>query len=393
MKIRLSMPSTTSIAIRVTSAAQAAGSDRKREEILHRRPFPFQSTAAAYMGAYGGLERLARTPLPKERDRGEPALATRGRRAGQSGMAGGFVTRRAARAVMRVVQGCRAGSGACWPPAAPVCYRARKPPCPRAFMNDQSRPSDLSLMKFGIGQPVPRKEDPMLVRGEGRYSDDVQPRWAGLRRLRPQPLRARPHPGHRGRDRRRDAGRARGLHRRRSRGGRARSDAGGVRVQEPRRHADDEAAAPGAAERPRALCRPAGRLRRRRDGGRGARRRRGGGDRRSRSCRRSPTRARRRRPARRSSTTSSPSNVVLDYHFGDAAKVDAAFAAAAHVTRLELSNNRLVVSPLEPRAAVAEYDRGERPAHHPCRLAGRLRHARRDRLAHPRRRARRRCAS
>src|SRR5215211_2328083 len=50
------------------------------------------------------------------------------------------------------------------------------------------------------------------------------------------------------------------------------------------------------------------------------------------------------------------SNVVLDYHFGDAAKVDAAFAAAAHVTRLELSNNRLVVSPLEPRAAVAEYD-------------------------------------
>jgi len=40
-------------------------------------------------------------------------------------------------------------------------------------MNDQSRPSDLSLMKFGIGQPVPRKEDPKLVRGEGRYSDDV----------------------------------------------------------------------------------------------------------------------------------------------------------------------------------------------------------------------------
>ena len=41
-------------------------------------------------------------------------------------------------------------------------------------MNDQSRPSDLSLMKFGIGQPVPRKEDPKLVRGEGRYSDDVR---------------------------------------------------------------------------------------------------------------------------------------------------------------------------------------------------------------------------
>ncbi|MFL5181351.1 MAG: hypothetical protein ACJ8CQ_12580, partial [Microvirga sp.] len=39
-------------------------------------------------------------------------------------------------------------------------------------MNDHS-PSDLALMKFGIGQPVPRKEDPKLVRGEGRYTDDV----------------------------------------------------------------------------------------------------------------------------------------------------------------------------------------------------------------------------
>jgi carbon-monoxide dehydrogenase large subunit len=60
-----------------------------------------------------------------------------------------------------------------------------------------------------------------------------------------------------------------------------------------------------------------------------------------------------------------PSNVVLDYQFGDAAKVDAAFAAAAHVTRLKLSNNRVVVSPLEPRAAVAEYDpQGERHTIH-----------------------------
>ena len=27
--------------------------------------------------------------------------------------------------------------------------------------------------KFAIGQPVPRTEDPMLVRGQGRYTDDV----------------------------------------------------------------------------------------------------------------------------------------------------------------------------------------------------------------------------
>ncbi|HZO47891.1 MAG TPA: xanthine dehydrogenase family protein molybdopterin-binding subunit, partial [Xanthobacteraceae bacterium] len=27
--------------------------------------------------------------------------------------------------------------------------------------------------EFGIGQPVPREEDPYLVRGHGRYVDDV----------------------------------------------------------------------------------------------------------------------------------------------------------------------------------------------------------------------------
>ena len=32
---------------------------------------------------------------------------------------------------------------------------------------------ELSLMKFGVGQPVPRKEDPTLLRGEGRYTDDI----------------------------------------------------------------------------------------------------------------------------------------------------------------------------------------------------------------------------
>ena len=33
--------------------------------------------------------------------------------------------------------------------------------------------TDLALMKFGVGQPVPRKEDPTLLRGEGRYTDDI----------------------------------------------------------------------------------------------------------------------------------------------------------------------------------------------------------------------------
>src|SRR5262245_33270159 len=37
-------------------------------------------------------------------------------------------------------------------------------------------------------------------------------------------------------------------------------------------------------------------------------------------------------------------------------KVEAAFASAARITKLELINNRLVANPIEPRAALAEYD-------------------------------------
>ena len=44
-----------------------------------------------------------------------------------------------------------------------------------------------------------------------------------------------------------------------------------------------------------------------------------------------------------------PGNVVLDYHYGDADAVAAAFAQAAHVTRLEIVSNRVVVNALEPR--------------------------------------------
>jgi carbon-monoxide dehydrogenase large subunit len=54
-----------------------------------------------------------------------------------------------------------------------------------------------------------------------------------------------------------------------------------------------------------------------------------------------------------------PDNVAANFHYGDAEKVAAAFAAAAHVTRLDIPSNRIVVCPMEPRAALAEYD-GER---------------------------------
>src|SRR6201985_1849403 len=36
-----------------------------------------------------------------------------------------------------------------------------------------------------------------------------------------------------------------------------------------------------------------------------------------------------------------PNNVALDYHFGDIAKLDAAFASAAHVTKLDMVNTRV----------------------------------------------------
>jgi carbon-monoxide dehydrogenase large subunit len=48
--------------------------------------------------------------------------------------------------------------------------------------------------------------------------------------------------------------------------------------------------------------------------------------------------------------------IAFEMDFGDKSKAQSALAAAAHVTRLELVNNRLVANPIEPRAALAEYD-------------------------------------
>lgn len=50
-----------------------------------------------------------------------------------------------------------------------------------------------------------------------------------------------------------------------------------------------------------------------------------------------------------------PGNLVLDFHGGDAAAVEAAMAGAHHVTRLSLASNRLVVNAMEPRGALASF--------------------------------------
>ncbi len=51
-----------------------------------------------------------------------------------------------------------------------------------------------------------------------------------------------------------------------------------------------------------------------------------------------------------------PGNQCLDFHAGDHVAAQAAFDNAAHVTRLRFFNNRLVIAPMEPRAAVAAHN-------------------------------------
>lgn len=54
-----------------------------------------------------------------------------------------------------------------------------------------------------------------------------------------------------------------------------------------------------------------------------------------------------------------PDNLCFVHEMGDRARTDAAFAAARHVTRVRVYNQRVAGNPLEPRAAIGEYDLGE----------------------------------
>jgi aerobic carbon-monoxide dehydrogenase large subunit len=51
-----------------------------------------------------------------------------------------------------------------------------------------------------------------------------------------------------------------------------------------------------------------------------------------------------------------PNNTILDFHYGDKAKCDEAFAKAAHVTKLYIDNTRIAVVAMEPRAGIGHYD-------------------------------------
>ena len=51
-----------------------------------------------------------------------------------------------------------------------------------------------------------------------------------------------------------------------------------------------------------------------------------------------------------------PRNLCFDWEKGDQAKVESVLKIAAHIARVELWNNRCVVNSLEPRSALADYD-------------------------------------
>ena len=79
-----------------------------------------------------------------------------------------------------------------------------------------------------------------------------------------------------------------------------------------------------------------------------------------------------------------PGNLVFDWDndTSDFAATDAAFAKAAHVTTLEMINNRVVANSMEPRNAIGDWDAaaGRRGAlHRHAGLAFRARSARRNR--------------
>src|SRR6266436_725218 len=222
-------------------------------------------------------------------------------------------------------------------------------------MNDVADPTLLDLDRYAIGQPVPRSEDPVLVSGKGRFTDDVN--------LADQAHCAivRSHYAH-GVIRRIDTAAARTMPGVLGVYTAAELEAGGIGPLPPRqvmnnrdgtpmwmpsRHvlatgkvryvgeavaaiiAETVAAAKDAAEAVGLEIDPIPAVT---EAGRAA------------------------APGAPELYDDVPGNIGLDFHYGDSEKVAAAFAGAAHVTRLELRNNRIVVNAMEPRAAVAQYD-------------------------------------
>jgi carbon-monoxide dehydrogenase large subunit len=221
-------------------------------------------------------------------------------------------------------------------------------------MNAPFDPSSLSAEKFAVGQPVSRKEDPVLLRGEGRYTDDLNrpgQLYAVMVRSRMahgtigsiDVQSAREMPGVRAVILAEDLDAA-GIKNMPAAAGKHRDGTatprppqrplatGRVRyvgepiamvVAETSKQAKDAAEAVFADIDPLPAVTTAGEAV---------------------------------APGAPQLHEAAPGNVCLDFHFGDEEKVTAAFAEAAHITRLSIRNNRIVVCPMEPRSAIGEYD-------------------------------------
>ncbi len=220
-------------------------------------------------------------------------------------------------------------------------------------MNLQNDSQSLALMKFGIGQPVPRTEDPILVRGQGRYTDDVKlagEAYAVMVRSRHAhgvikdigTSAARAMPG------------VLGVYT-----GADLADYGTLKCIVPFKNRDGS-----PMRKPPRPALPTDKVR-------------FVGDPVAFVVAQTPLQAKdaaeaievdidplpaviRPEQAVREGAPlihdDAPGNVALDYHYGDSEQVAAAFAQAAHVTRIKLINSRVVVNAMEPRAAVGVYE-------------------------------------
>jgi carbon-monoxide dehydrogenase large subunit len=222
-------------------------------------------------------------------------------------------------------------------------------------MDDRTAETALSLTKFGVGQPVRRTEDPTLVRGQGRYTDDVsRPGQAYAIMVRSREahgvirsidtaaakampgmlavLTAEELAGYGGLKcglplKNRDGSPIHYVPRPALAGDKVRfvGDPVACVIAETVAQAKDGAEAVALDIEPLTpVLKPAEAI----------------------------------KPGAPLVFDQVPNNLALDFHYGDAAKVAEAFAKAKHVTRLETSNQRMVVASMEPRAAIGEYDAG-----------------------------------
>ena len=231
-------------------------------------------------------------------------------------------------------------------------------------MDDRTRDAALAMMKFGIGQPVPRTEDPTLVRGEGRYTDDVNLKGQA------HAVMVRSRDAH-GILRSIDVEAARAMP-----GVLAIYTAadlkayGPLKNTMPLKNRDGSPLKVGlrhalAEDKVRCVgdpvaCVVAETLAQARDAAEAV------------SLDIEPLPAvtlasEGAKPGAPQLYDNIPGNVALDYHFGDAGKTAAAIVSAAHVVKLAIRNTRMVVASMEPRVAIGEFDRkGEKWTLHSC---------------------------